>query len=203
LAPLPLVLGLPIIFDPIHIAVLELVIDSVCSLVFEAEKEEDDVMRRPPRSPTEPQLSPRLAAWGALQGTLAFAMVGGIFVFALRNGLPDGEARALTFVTLVLGIFSLILVNRSFSPSLRLALVRPNVALVSIPARRLRGTWPKPDRTASARAFPVRQTASRRSGADDGVRAADSGRTGTVQASMAYASGRIPGYQRWAISSVI
>jgi Ca2+-transporting ATPase len=132
LALLPLVLGLPIIFGPIHIAFLELVIDPVCSLVFEAEKEEDDVMRRPPRSPTEPLLSLRLVAWGTLQGALAFAMAGSMFVFALRNGMPDGEVRALTFVALVLGIFSLILVNRSFSPSLRLALVRPNAALVSI-----------------------------------------------------------------------
>ena len=51
LALLPLILGLPIIFSPIHIAFLELVIDPVCALVFEAEKEEDDIMRRPPRSP--------------------------------------------------------------------------------------------------------------------------------------------------------
>jgi Ca2+-transporting ATPase len=50
LALLPLVLGGPIIFSPIHIAFLEMVIDPVCSLVFEAETEENDVMRRPPRS---------------------------------------------------------------------------------------------------------------------------------------------------------
>ena len=132
LALLPLVLGLPIIFSPIHIAFLELVIDPVCSLVFEAEKEEEDVMRRPPRSPAEPLLSLRLAAWGALQGTLAFAMAGAIFVFGLRNGMAEDDVRALTFVALVLGIFSLILVNRSFSSSLIVALVRPNAALVSI-----------------------------------------------------------------------
>src|SRR6185437_13703082 len=40
--------------------------------------------------------------------------------------------RALTFVSLILGIFSLILVNRSFSSSLELALVHPNLALLSI-----------------------------------------------------------------------
>ena len=54
LALLPLVLGLPILFGPMHIAFLEMVIDPVCSLVFEAETEEDDVMRRPPRAPDEP-----------------------------------------------------------------------------------------------------------------------------------------------------
>ncbi|MGY4314143.1 cation-translocating P-type ATPase [Bradyrhizobium sp. JR3.5] len=132
LALLPLLLGLPIIFSPIHIAFLELVIDPVCSLVFEAEKEEEDVMSRPPRSPAEPLLPLALIGWGALQGALVFAMAGAMFVFALRNGMPDDEGRALTFVALVLGIFSLILVNRSFSSSLKLALVRPNVTLLSI-----------------------------------------------------------------------
>ena len=38
--------GLPILFGPMHIAFLEMVIDPVCSLVFEAESEEDDVMSR-------------------------------------------------------------------------------------------------------------------------------------------------------------
>ena len=57
LALLPLVSGLPILFGPMHIAFLEMVIDPVCSLVFEAETEEDDVMRRPPRTPDEPLFS--------------------------------------------------------------------------------------------------------------------------------------------------
>ena len=49
LALLPLLFGLPDPLRPMHIAFLEMVIDPVCSLVFEAETEEDDVMRRPPR----------------------------------------------------------------------------------------------------------------------------------------------------------
>ena len=51
LALLPLLFGLPILFGPMHIAFLEMVIDPVCSLVFEAETGEDGVMRRPPRAP--------------------------------------------------------------------------------------------------------------------------------------------------------
>jgi Ca2+-transporting ATPase len=132
LALLPLILGLPIIFTPIHIAFLELVIDPVCSLVFEAENEEDDIMRRRPRSSAEPLLSLRLIAWGVVQGAFTFAMASGMFVLSLRSGMPNDEVRALTFVSLILGIFSLVLVNRSFSSSLKLALVRPNVPLVSI-----------------------------------------------------------------------
>ena len=132
LAILPLLFGLPIIFGPIHIAFLELVIDPVCSLVFEAEQEEDDVMRRPPRPPSEPLLPLTLIGWGALRGALVFGMVAAIFVFAFRSGLPEDEVRALAFVSLLLGIVSLIFVNRSFSASLITALRRPNPALLSI-----------------------------------------------------------------------
>ena len=77
LALLPLIFGLPMIFGPIHIAFLEMVIDPVCSLVFEAETEEDDVMRRPPRAPDEPLFSARLIVWSLLQGLLAFRAGGG------------------------------------------------------------------------------------------------------------------------------
>ena len=53
LALLPVLFGLPLLLAPLHIAFLELVIDPACSIVFEAEREEDDVMRRPPRPPQE------------------------------------------------------------------------------------------------------------------------------------------------------
>jgi len=44
LALLPLMFGLPLLFGPIHIALLEMIIDPVCALVFEAEREEKDIM---------------------------------------------------------------------------------------------------------------------------------------------------------------
>ena len=129
LALLPLVFGLPIIFSPIHIAFLEMVIDPVCSLVFEAETDEEDVMRRKPRAPDEPLFSWPLVGWSVLQGGLAFGLVGAIFVIAHQRDMPEDEVRALTFFALVLSIVSLILVNRSFSTSLVAAFRRPNPAL--------------------------------------------------------------------------
>ena len=129
LALLPLAFGLPIIFSPIHIAFLEMVIDPVCSLVFEAETDEEDVMRRRPRAPNEPLFSWPMIAWSVLQGGLAFGFVALIFVVALHRGMPQDEARALAFFSLVLSIISLILVNRSFSTSLITAFSRPNPAL--------------------------------------------------------------------------
>jgi Ca2+-transporting ATPase len=129
LALLPLILGLPIVFSPIHIAFLEMVIDPVCSLVFEAETEEDDVMRRPPRAPNASLLSGRLILWGVLQGALAFALVASIYVIANVRGMPEDEARALAFFSLVTAIVALIFANRSFSTSIAQALRRPNRAL--------------------------------------------------------------------------
>jgi Ca2+-transporting ATPase len=132
LALLPLVFGLPIIIGPIHIAFLEMVIDPVCSLVFEAETDEEDVMRRKPRAPDEPLFSWPLIGWNVLHGGVAFGVVAIIFVTALQRGMPEDEVRALTFFSLVLVIVSLILVNRSFSTSLVAAFRRPNPALAWI-----------------------------------------------------------------------
>jgi Ca2+-transporting ATPase len=132
LALLPLLFGLPILFGPIHIAFLEMVIDPVCSLVFEAETEEGDVMRRPPRDPNEPLFSRRWIGWSLLQGGFAFVLVAVIFVAALRRGMPEPEVRALTFFSLVVAIVGLIFVNRSFTASLTTALRRPNPALAAV-----------------------------------------------------------------------
>jgi Ca2+-transporting ATPase len=132
LALLPLIFGLPLLFGPIHIALLEMVIDPVCSLVFEAEAEEDDVMRRPPRAPDEPLFSRSMVAWSLLQGLVAFALVAAVYVAALSWAMPVPEVRALTFFSLIIVIVSLILVNRSFSASLITALRRPNRTLAAV-----------------------------------------------------------------------
>ena len=163
LALLPLLFGLPILFGPMHIAFLEMVIDPVCSLVFEAETEEDDVMRRQPRSPDEPLFSRHLIAWSVLQGAFAFALVAAIFVIGYRQGMPETEVRALAFFSLVMTIVGLIFVNRSFSASLITALRRPNPALVwvLVSVTTMLGLtllWPF-----AQRALPLRTTALGRS----------------------------------------
>ncbi len=129
LALLPLVFGLPILMGPIHIAFLEMIIDPVCSLVFEAEQEEADVMSREPRRPDEPLFSWSLIGWSVFQGALAFAVVATIYLVALDRGMPEDEVRALTFFSLVICILSLILVNRSFSASLMTAVRGHNPSL--------------------------------------------------------------------------
>ena len=129
LALLPLLLGLPILFGPIHIALLEMVIDPVCALVFEAERKETDIMKRRPRPPLEPLFSWRMIAWSVFQGGVAFALLTATFLFAMYKEMPIAEVRALTFFGLIASILALILVNRSFSTSLVQPLGRGNTAL--------------------------------------------------------------------------
>jgi Ca2+-transporting ATPase len=116
-ALMPLLFGQPLILTPIHIAFLEMVVDPACSVVFEAEDEEADVMRRPPRDPDARLLSPALIGWSLTQGAVAMAAVAAVFFSALSQGLPEAELRALVFVALVLANIGLILVNRSFGSS--------------------------------------------------------------------------------------
>ncbi len=132
LALLPLPFGLPIIFGPVHIALLEMVIDPVCSLVFEAESEEQDIMKRKPRDPEAPLFGRPLIVWSVMQGVLAFLIVAGIYVATLNRGVPANEVRALVFFSLVLNIVALIFVNRSSSASMVAAITRPNAALVKV-----------------------------------------------------------------------
>jgi Ca2+-transporting ATPase len=129
LALLPLVLGLPLMLTPIHIAFFEMIIDPACSMVFEALGVEADVMRRPPRDPRIPLLVPRRIAWAIVQGLIAFAIVAGVLIGAARMGIEESELRALVFTSLVLINMGLILVNRSFESSVFRAIRQPNRAL--------------------------------------------------------------------------
>jgi Ca2+-transporting ATPase len=129
LALLPLLLGLPLMLAPIHIAFLEMIIDPACSMVFEAEGEEANVMRRPPRDPKSPLLLPRRIAWALLQGLIALTILAGVLLSAAYLGMVESDMRALVFTSLVLINMGLILVNRSFDSSLARAILRPNRAL--------------------------------------------------------------------------
>ena len=132
LALLPLLLGFPILLGPIHIAFLQMIIDPVCSLAFEAERAEDDVMQRPPRSATESILSRGMITMALLQGAIALLLVAAIFIFESRQGMPTDEVRALSFFALIPTIFVLVLVHRTFSSSLTALFRHPNPSLMLI-----------------------------------------------------------------------
>lgn len=127
---IPVLLKWPLALMPVHIVFLELIIDPSCSLVFEAEMEETDVMKRPPRDPKEPLFGWRTLTISLLQGASVFLIVLAVFAIARHRGLGDGgEARALAFTTLVIANLGLIVSNRSWSRTIIANLRSPNTAL--------------------------------------------------------------------------
>ena len=98
----PIVMRAPLVLMPIHIAFLHMVIDPACSIVFEAQPEEQDVMRRPPRDPRAPMFGRRVFTLSSAQGAAVFVVVLAAYVVGLRLGLAEAKTRALTFVTFLI-----------------------------------------------------------------------------------------------------
>jgi Ca2+-transporting ATPase len=128
MALLPVLLGWPPLLLPMHIALLELIIDPACSLAFENEPEEPGLMQRPPRDATAPLFGGATLGLALLQGLGVLVVVMAGFAWAQQR-MPEAEARAFAFAALVAGNLALILSNRSVSGSLWAAWRRPNPML--------------------------------------------------------------------------
>lgn len=113
-ALIPIVLGLPPLLYPMHVVFLELLIDPVCAMVFEAEPGGARAMRHPPRRRDEPLFGPRQVSLALLQGAGVLAVVMGIYVWALGQH-PESQARGAAFLTLVAGNLILALADASSS----------------------------------------------------------------------------------------
>ena len=104
----------PLILLPVQIAFLELIIDPACSIAFEAEEIDPQIMDQPPRRVGSAILSRRVMVVSILQGVGVLAAVATVFLWAVNSGRSDAEVRSLTFGSLVVGVIALILVNRSW-----------------------------------------------------------------------------------------
>ncbi len=129
---IPVLFKMPLVLLPVTIAFLELVIDPACSIVFESEPEEEDVMARPPRRLSDPLFSRRMVGLSLLQGLFVLVVVGLLYRTSLWRGVPTSEARALTFTALVIASLALILTNRSWSKTIIQTLREPNKALWAV-----------------------------------------------------------------------
>jgi Ca2+-transporting ATPase len=90
----------PLWLLPVHLVVLELVLHPVVSLVFQADPADADVMRRPPRPVGEALRLRSMWRPYAVGGVLAAAIITQ-YLLALAADWPVGEARALSFATLL------------------------------------------------------------------------------------------------------
>jgi Ca2+-transporting ATPase len=129
---LPALMGWPLVLGPIHVVFLELIIDPVSSIVFEAEPEEKGIMSRPPRKPNSPLFDKALLLRGLWQGGVVMAAALGVFLLGIGDAHGEQVSRCMAFVTLVLGNLGLVLTNRSMTSSAVMVLTRPNRALVFV-----------------------------------------------------------------------
>ena len=113
----PVLFGGPMILFPLHIVFLEMVIDPSCSVAFEAEAAERDVMLRPPRAKDQSLFPTRLLTMSLLQGASACLVCILVFELGRWAALGEGAKRALVFTALLSGNLTLILVNLSWSRS--------------------------------------------------------------------------------------
>ncbi len=126
---IPVMFGWPLVLLPVHILFLQLVIDPACTLVFEAEPEEEDVMRRPPRNPNKSLFGRRTLGIGLLEGSAVLVIVLSVYLLALYGWKDEKDAKALCFTTLVLANLGLIFANLSWSKSILATLRSANRAL--------------------------------------------------------------------------
>jgi Ca2+-transporting ATPase len=111
MALLPVLFGWPVLLFPMHIVFLELVIDPACSLAFESEPDEPGLMRRPPRARDEALFGRATMIKALVQGGWSLLLSVAAYGIAL-GALPEPEARAFGFATMVLGNLGLLLANR-------------------------------------------------------------------------------------------
>jgi len=126
---IPVLLNWPLALLPVHILFLELIIDPACTIVFEGEQDEPDIMQRPPRRLEEPLFGRAMIISGLIQGLGILAVVATIYTIMLTRGYGETVARMVAFVSMVIGNLGLIFANRSWKNSILKTLRIPNKAL--------------------------------------------------------------------------
>lgn len=99
---------------PLHVVLLELVIDPTCSIVLERQPAESDIMERKPRNPREKLVNTKMLFKSVIQGVVIFATSFTTY-FTILSGNADNApvARAIGISIIVLSNLFLVLVNSS------------------------------------------------------------------------------------------
>lgn len=113
---LPLALGwkYPNIFSPVHIIFLELIMGPTCSIIYENEPIEKNIMHRKPRPFTTNFFKGKDLLVSVLQGVLITLGTLTAYVWAVQNQLDEATTRTVVFGVLIFANIFLTLINRSF-----------------------------------------------------------------------------------------
>lgn len=118
LSILPVLFGWPLILLPAHIVFLELIIDPACTVAFETEPEEENIMKKKPRKINEPIFNRKIITISLIQG-LSVLLVN-LIAFKLAgfwDFSPD-KTRTLVFASLMFSNLFLLATNLSWDMSI-------------------------------------------------------------------------------------
>ena len=102
---------------PLHVVLMELLIDPTCSIVLERQPAESDIMERPPRNPKEKLLTARNLFKSILQGLVLFGASFGAYYTVLNRTGSAQLARSMGLAILMLANLFLVFVNSAASES--------------------------------------------------------------------------------------
>lgn len=112
-------LGLPLWLLPIHVVLLELIIDPTSSIIFQRFRPDRDIMEKPPRKLDEPLLRWPVVLKCFLQGTVIFAAAFAGYVYFLETGVSQSLASTFGFTTLILANILVVYVLQSNDVALK------------------------------------------------------------------------------------
>lgn len=114
LAPMLGIAPMALLLLPLHVVLLELIIDPTCSIVLERQPAERNIMARSPRNPKEKLLSAKTLLKSIVQGLFIFGASFGTY-FAMLGGNPDRAplARTMGLAVIMLANLFLVQVNSS------------------------------------------------------------------------------------------
>ncbi|PJD99513.1 MAG: ATPase [Leptospira sp.] len=123
---------LPLLLLPLHIVFMELIIDPVCSIAFESEQEEKNIMNREPRNPHEKFFGFDKISYSVFQGLFLLGIVLFVYFLSIHEGHTDSEVRAIAFSSLIIGNIFLILTNLSKTRSFLSVFLERNYPILMI-----------------------------------------------------------------------
>ncbi|MDD3122833.1 MAG: cation-translocating P-type ATPase [Candidatus Izemoplasmatales bacterium] len=113
IAPLLGINPLALLLLPLHVVLLELIIDPTCSIVLERQPAESNIMTRGPRDKNEKLLTSKTLIKSIIQGLALFAGSFSVYYFTLQSGIAPEIARSMGLATIILSNLFLVFVNSS------------------------------------------------------------------------------------------
>ena len=96
------IFNLPLLLLPIHVVLLELVIDPTSSILFQRLKPDEDIMSKKPRTIDEPIITKRVFLRSILQGLIIFIGVFATYLYMISNNYGTELSVTMAFVILML-----------------------------------------------------------------------------------------------------